>query len=352
MSADSGAGVAYLARMSATALPTRVRAYAPGGIGNMGPGLDVLGCAVSGLGDEVELAWSSEMDLFRLHVAEPGHPDLPRDPARHTAAIAAAAVLRLARVDPSRGLVIRARKGLPLAGGQGGSAASAVAGAFAMNLLLGSPLERPSLLEAALEAESTVAGRHADNVAAALFGGVVLVRSIDPLDVVPLPYPGTLRVVLVHPDQRLPTAAARAVLPTTVDRSTLIRQSGNIAALVAAFASGDLDLLRRAVDDRIAEPARAGLLPGFAEAKAAGLKAGAVGCSISGAGPTAFAFAADDAIASRIANAMIFAYEERGVQATARIARIDPVGAREVRANDESGERHGASAHEDERTDG
>lgn len=352
MSADSGAGVAYLARMSATALPTRARAYAPGGIGNMGPGLDVLGCAVTGLGDEVELAWSSETDPFRLHVAEPGHPDLPRDPARHTAAIAAGAVLRLARVVPSRGLVMHARKRLPLAGGQGGSAASAVAGAFAMNVLLGSPLDRQSLLEAALEAESTVAGRHADNVAAALFGGVMLVRSIDPLDVVPLPYPSSLRVVLVHPDQRLRTAAARAVLPTTVDRSTLIRQSANIAALVAALANGDLDLLRRAVDDRIAEPARAVLLPGFAEAKAAGLEAGAVGCSISGAGPTAFAFAADDAIARRIANAMIFAYEKRGVQATARIARIDPVGAREVRASDGSSEGQEARAHEDQRTDG
>jgi len=304
------------------------RVYAPGGIGNMGPGLDILGCALTGRGDIVDLAFGDEPSQKPIRILEPGSPELSSDPARHAAAIAATAVLRAARVHSERSLVMRVTKGLPLAGGQGGSAASAVAGAVAMNALLGAPLDERALLAAALDAEATVAGRHADNVAPALMGGVVLVRSIDPLDVVRLPFPASLRVVLVRPEQRLRTAEARAVLPESIERALLIQQSANIAAMVAALASGDLDLLRRALDDRIAEPVRAPLLPGFSAAKAAALGAGAVGCSISGAGPTSFAFAPDDASAARIATAMCAAYMSLGVQATSRVERIDPQGAR------------------------
>ena len=307
---------------------TGIAAYAPGGIGNMGPGLDVLGCAVTGAGDTIELGWLDEPNDATIVIADRGHPELPSDPSRHAASIAALAVLRMAAERPARSLVMRATKGLPLAGGQGGSAASAVAGAVAMNALLGSPLDQRALLEAALEAEAVVAGRHADNVAPALLGGVVLVRSVDPLDLVRLSYPAALRIVLVQPDQRLPTAQARAVLPNVIDRALAVRQSANVAAMVAALASGDLDLLRRALDDCIAEPARAPLLPGFREAKAAALEAGALGCSISGAGPTSFAFAPNDEAAERIGLAMCDAYRGRGVTARARVAMIDDRGAR------------------------
>jgi homoserine kinase len=314
--------------MTNASLPSRVRAFAPGGIGNIGPGLDVLGCALTGCGDVVELALGDDLSPPGLRILESGHPELPTDPTRHAAAIAATAVLRAARRRLAHGLVMRVTKGLPLAGGQGGSAASAVAGAVAMNALLGAPLDEHSLLAAALDAESTVAGRHADNVAPSLLGGVVLVRSVQPLDVVRLPFPATLRAVLVHPEQRLRTADARAVLPSSLDRALFVQQSANIAAMVAAFASGDLDLLRRALDDRIAEPVRAPLLPGFSEAKAAALAAGALGCSISGAGPTSFAFARDDASGRRIGDAMLAAYAKCGVAATSRVAAIDPRGAR------------------------
>ena len=197
-----------------------------------------------------------------------------------------------------------------------------------MNALLGAPLDEPALLLAALDAESTVAGRHADNVAPSLLGGVVLVRALDPLDVVRLPFPRELRVALVQPMQRLRTADSRAVLPSSVPRAVLVQQSANVAAMVAALASGDLDLLRRALDDRVAEPVRAPLLRGFTDAKAAALAAGALGCSISGAGPTSFAFASDDASAARIASAMRDAYAAAGIDAETRVARIDDRGAR------------------------
>lgn len=305
-----------------------VRAYAPGGIGNIGPGLDVLGCALTGAGDLVELRWSDERCSALLHIEDPGHEGLPRDPGRHAASIAALAVLRLAGIRPDRCLVMRARKGLPLSGGQGGSAASAVAGAVAANALLGHVLDQGALLAAALESESTLAGRHADNIAPALLGGIALVRSVEPLDIVRLPFPTTLRVAVVHPQQQLRTLESRAVLPASIDRTTVIHQCANVAALVWAFVSGDLALLGRALDDAIAEPARAPLLPGFAAAKAAALSAGALGCSISGAGPSSFAFAADDRAAQSIARAMADAYDEHGVPVTWRVAAIDGEGAR------------------------
>src|SRR5262245_12338652 len=149
-----------------------VRARAPGSIGNVGPGLDILGCAVTDVYDEVH---AQRTDSAGVVIIEPGHPELPRDAGAHASAIAAADVLRLAGAEQV-GMSLRVRKGLPLSGGQGGSAASAVAGAVAANALLGQPLEPLGVLRAALEAEAHVAGRHADNVAPALLGGVVLVH--------------------------------------------------------------------------------------------------------------------------------------------------------------------------------
>jgi homoserine kinase len=300
-----------------------VRAFAPGGIGNLGPGIDILGCAVTGLGDTVVASIS---DGIGARVEDPGHPDLPSDPTKHASAIAANAVL--ARVGARVGMTLWVQKGLPLAGGQGGSAASAVAGAVAANALLGNPLNRTDLLYAALVAEEQLAGRHIDNLAPALFGGLLLIRSIDPLRFDALPVPDALRIVLVHPAMRLRTADARAVLPATVSRATALAQATAVAAMTAAFCLGDLDRLRGAVDDRIAEPARAPLLPGFLGAKRAALAAGALGCSISGGGPSVFALVDSDATARVVLRAMLDAYEHEGMPATGRVARVDTEGAR------------------------
>jgi len=306
------------------------RGFAPGTVANLGPGLDVLGLALEGDGDTV----TAERDeTGEIRIRSSGHPDISTDPRRNTAGIAAARVRERAGAEPI-GLVLTVEKGLPLSGGQGGSAASAAAAAVAVNALLGSPLRRLDLLEPCLEAEEAVAGRHADNVAAALLGGVVLVDSLQPLAVTALTFPEDLLVVLAMPSQELRTEDARALLPASVDRAVAVGQAARVGALVAALASRDWALLRRAVDDRIAEPVRAPRLPGFSEAKAAALGAGALGCSISGSGPAAFAFAVESESAGRIAAAMVAAYRSRGVAARARISRIDPVGARVVRTEE------------------
>jgi len=304
-----------------------VTAFAPGGVGNVGPGLDILGLAVDGAGDAVRAEWTREPGVS---VRDPGHPRLPRDPARHTSALAARAVLAAAgeRLAGGRGIALTVRKGLPLSGGQGGSAASAVAGAVAVNALLGGPLDQRGLLDACLIAEETVAGRHLDNIAPSLLGGIVLIRCMEPPDLVRLPVPAELIVVLVRPEQQMRTKDGRAVLPTAVPLERALHQAAQVAALVAALGLGDYELLGRAIDDRIAEPARARLLPGFVEAKAAALAAGALGSSISGSGPTAFALARGRAAGERVAAAMIAAYAAAGQRSESRVAAVDQVGAR------------------------
>jgi homoserine kinase len=303
----------------------RVAAFAPGSVGNVGPGLDILGLAVTGAGDTVRVEWSDDPGVT---VRDPGHPTLPRDPTRHCAAIAARHVLRVAGTSPRRGIVLSVEKGLPLAGGQGGSAASAIAGAVATNRLLGDPLDHTALLLAGLEAESVVAGRHLDNLAPSLLGGLVLIRADDPPDVIPLTTPSALRIVLVHPAQEVRTRDARAVLPLSVPREVALAQAADVAAMVAAALLGDLPLLGRALTDRIAEPVRAPLLPGFQAASRAAHAAGALGCSISGSGPTAFALADSDPAAAAIGHAMTAAYHAHDIVAHARVATVDTRGAR------------------------
>ncbi len=309
--------------------PIRATAFAPGSIGNLGPGLDILGCAVAGAGDTVVAEFA---DSPGISVLEPGHASLSSDPTRHTSAIAAHAVIRRAThmgaTVPAGGIALRITKGLALSAGQGGSAASAVAGAAAVNALIGSPLARDELLEAALFAETQVAGRHLDNIAPSYLGGIVLIRSLDPIDVMSIPVPAALHFVLATPAQSLRTAEARAILPVEVSLNVALHQAAQVAAMVAALFADDLSLLGRSIDDRIAEPVRSALLPGFQKAKQAALGAGALGVSISGAGPTAFACCGSETAAENVARAMRDAYQNAGISCVTRVARPDLTGTR------------------------
>lgn len=300
-------------------------AQAPGGIGNFGPGLDILGVAVEGLADRV---WAvRDDDIEGVRIDRPGHPDLPKDPLRHAAGIAAMEVLKICGRE-EMGISLRLEKGLPLSGGQGGSAASAVAAAMAVDALLGKTLTTKELIGAALAAESKLSGHHADNVIPALVGGIVLIRSMEDMDFVKLAVPASLRLVLVHPGYRVNTQDARRALPEWVDRPTTVHQAAQVGAIVHALATGDLELLGRAMDDRLAEPTRTPLLPGFVDAKRAAMATGALGCSISGAGPSVFAIVDDEKTGEEVSAAMIAAYARRNVKAEGRVTRVDEQGAR------------------------
>jgi homoserine kinase len=206
----------------------------------------------------------------------------------------------------------------------GGSAASSVAGAYAAALAFGIDASPIDIMHAALEGEMFVSGRHLDNIAPITLGGLVLTRSIDPIDVIPLPVPQSWQAVLLTPSVRIETKKARAILPEQWDRGSWIQQMANTAALIAAFATSDGALARRALDDHYAEPRRAPMIPRFAEVKRAALDAGAYGCSISGSGPTIFAIV-DRNTATSCADAM-----RRTSDGEVRIAEFARKGARPV----------------------
>ncbi|HEY0143775.1 MAG TPA: homoserine kinase [Thermoanaerobaculia bacterium] len=299
----------------------KATAFAPGSIGNVGPGFDVLGLAVDGIGDRVTVELTegpSRVDSVTGRDAEL----VPLQAERNCAAIAANAYLR--RYELSA--IVSIEKGLALAGGMGGSAASSVAGAYAAALAAGHSFTTVEILAAALEGESAVAGRHLDNIAPSVVGGLALSRSVDPIDVIPIPVAAAWWIALVTPRVRIQTRDARALLPMESDRAEWIQQMANTTALAHAFSTGDGELLRRALDDRYAEPRRAVLIPRFYDVQRAALHAGAFGSSISGSGPTLFAIAPDEQTARACAEAMRAAFGE--VESSAHVGAIDKKGAR------------------------
>lgn len=300
-----------------------VTAYAPGSTSNVGPGFDCLGIAIAGIGDRVGAAPS---DSAGVQVVSVSDPRIPRDASRNTAALAAQQVLRVTG-RTSVGVELSIEKGLPLAGGLGGSAASAVAGAVATNALVGAGLDAQGLLLCALEAEAVVAGRHADNAAPSLLGGAVVVMGTSPLRFVRVGVHGGLRLVFATPSYGVETARARAVLPQTVARADAVAQASSLAALVLALERGDEALLGEAMCDRIAEPSRIPLYPGYVEARQAALAAGAFGVAVSGAGPTLLALTSASAQAA-VGQAVGEAYGRAGFEARVHLASVDMEGAR------------------------
>jgi homoserine kinase len=302
-----------------------VTAFAPATVANLGPGFDVLGLAISGVGDTVTVFVTEEPGV-RIRAIHGDGGVLPVDPTKNTAGIAAAQTIERAGVDCGVELVIN--KGMPIGSGLGSSAASAAAAAFAVNVAVGAPLRRLELVEACVEAEAAVAGRHADNVAPAILGGLVLVRGVDPLDVVRLPVPDGLYLAVVTPDFALPTKEARAALPVSVTLQQRTRNAADIATFVAACYSSDLPLIARSVRDDIVTPARSALIPGADAAMDAALGAGALASSISGAGPSIFALCHSERIAAAAAWAMRAAFLAAGLKSFSVVSAAECPGAR------------------------
>jgi len=312
-----------------------VRVFAPASIANLGPGFDCLGVAIAGPGDTVAAR--------RVEGGPPGVViteisgdalGIPLETDRNCAGRAALAVLRQMPGKAAReaALELRLVKGLPRGSGLGSSAASAVAGAVAAHLLLESPLGSNALLEAALEGEMLASGgRHADNLAASLLGGFTIVKSHAPLEVTRLEAPPSVRFVVVLPQMEIETRYARSILPESVPLKDAIANWANVAAMVAAVARGSAADLGRAVVDKVAEPARRHLIPGFDEVRQSALQAGAFGCSISGAGPAMFAVASPET-GERVALAMHAAFARHGLASRHFVCAPDNRGARRVDA--------------------
>jgi len=283
-----------------------ITAFAPATVSNVGCGFDVLGFALDGPGDEVTARFAEESVDDALVIIDDIADDngrLPRDATRNTAGVAARALLD--GLGEHRAVALGIRKGLPLASGLGGSAASAVAAVVAVDALLEAHAPMETLFACAFEGERIGAGSaHGDNVAPAVYGGFVLVRNANPPDIVRLPVPAGLTAVVVHPDFEIETARARAMLGVTVPLNDATRQWANLGALVHALHSNDLALLSRALDDAIAEPRRSSLIPGLVDIKRAALDAGALGSGLSGSGPSLFALCPSPQAAAPVAEAM------------------------------------------------
>lgn len=309
---------------------SEVHVFAPATVANVAAGFDVLGFALHRPGDDVQVRFDDGEGLRIVDITG-FSVEIPRAIEANTAGIAASALL--SHLGVQRGVQMSIHKGIPPGSGIGSSACSAVAAVVAVNELLGRPLERERLLPFALEGEAAASAGaiHADNVGPCLFGGMVLVRSNRELDTVSLPVPGELFAAVVLPDLQILTSDARRVLRGEIPMADAIVQWGNLGGLVAGLAYGDYGLIGRSLRDVVAEPYRAPLIPGFASVKAAALDAGALGCSISGAGPAVFALCRGDETAFQVAIAMQSAFERAGLASERFVSSINPLGAQRIK---------------------
>lgn len=306
-----------------------IKAFAPATVANVSCGFDVFGFAVEQPGDEVTLTLKKEPGVVVKKI-EGDDGRLPLAPEKNTASVAVLAFLEaIDRKD--EGVEIYLKKNLPLGSGMGSSAASAAAALVGINHLLGEPLQRKELLPFAMEAERVACGSaHADNVAPSLLGGFVLIRGYDPLDVVGIPTPEDLYCTLVHPHLELKTEDSRQVLRSSIPLKDAITQWGNIAGLVAGLMKPDFGLIGRSLKDVIAEPVRALLIPGFDEIKEKAVETGALGCGISGSGPTIFALSTERELASRIGKVIQQQFQKLKLESEVYVSKINVKGAKVV----------------------
>lgn len=306
-----------------TSAPRSATVFAPATVGNVGVGFDLLGHALVALGDEITVTRIDEPVVRGRELTGLG---LPTDPRANTAT---AGLVRLVEdLKLPFGFEVSIDKGIPLGSGMGGSAASAGGAIVAASALLPRPLGEAELLHYGMVGEEVASGSsHADNLAPCILGGLVLARSLDPVDVVRIPVPPTLRCVLVRPELRVDTRAARGVLPATIPLADHVRQSSNLAGVLAGCYAGDLELIARSLADLLVEPHRAPLVKGFAPVKCAALRAGALGCSLSGSGPSVFAWCDGDDRGEEILGQMVNAFAVAGVDARGWISPVDAPGA-------------------------
>lgn len=302
---------------------TEARAFAPASVGNVGVGFDILGHAIEGVGDTVTVRRIGE-PVVRIHPIRGTTVDLPRVAEDNTAG--AALIALRAALDLPFGFEVEIDKGIALGSGMGGSAASCVAALVAANALLPQPLSREALYPFALTGEAVASGgRHGDNLGPMLLGGLVL-STADRL--VPVPVPAAWHSLLVHPDAVLETRRARAALQGHYALGEFVAQSANLALVLSGCFTGDASLIRAGLRDVLVEPRRAGLITGFAAARDAALAGGAMGASISGAGPSVFAWFEQRNAALAAQAAVQQAFAEAGFDSQAWVSPLNAPAAR------------------------
>ena len=302
----------------------RVHAFAPATSANVSCGFDLFGLAINDLGDEV-IAEKKDSPGVTIVDITGDDSRLPRDPKEN--AVSYPVIKLLEHLNIEQGIALTLHKKLPLGSGLGSSSASSAASLTAVNTLLGSPLTKEELIPFAMEGERLVCGAaHADNVAPAILGGFVLIRSYTPLDIVPVAIKADIWITIVNPDIEIRTADSRRILRKVVDLPTSVQQSGNTAGVIVGLMNGDTELLRRSMVDAIIEPQRALLIPGFHTVKHAAFKAGAFACSISGSGPSVFALSTSKEEGRIIGTAMQSAFNKHDLGSKVYVSQINRKG--------------------------
>lgn len=305
----------------------KATAFAPASAANVAIGFDILGFSVDVLGDSVTVEKTSTPGVV-MKGATGVVTDIPSDPEKNTAGRALLAMQQA--LSPTFGFAASIHKGIPLGSGLGGSAASAVAAVVAANALLDQPMSKIELLKFAMLGEAVSSGSlHVDNISPSLFGGLVLTVGIDNPRVKQIPVPEGIRAVLVHPHLFLSTKSARGILKREVSMSDFIWQTANLAGFISGCYTDDLDMIRASFEDVIIEKQRSQLIPGFDSVRKSALENGALGCTISGAGPTLFAWALESD-AENVRAAMVAAFKASGLAVDDWIISIQTTGAHVV----------------------
>jgi homoserine kinase len=301
-----------------------IKLFAPATIANLSCGFDVLGLCLDTVGDEMIIRKTVEKSVVITKVIG---ADLPLDAEKNVAGVAALAMLNEWETD--FGFEIEIYKNIKAGSGIGSSAASAAGAVYGINELLGRPYEAKQLVKFAMQGEKLASGSaHADNVAPALLGGFTLVRSYDPLDIIRIDSPEELFATVIHPQIELKTADARSVLKHTISLQNAIMQWGNLGGFVAGLYTRDYGLIGRSLEDKIVEPLRGVLIPGFDQLKSAAQQQCALGSGISGSGPSVFALSRSEETATKVAAAMAEVYDKMKLPYEIHVSRVNPNGIR------------------------
>src|SRR6056297_490227 len=303
-----------------------IKIFCPATIANISCGFDVLGVALDTIGDEMVVRKTEEKGI---RITKLEGQQLPMETHLNVAGVAGLALLAVSEYDG--GFDIEIYKKIKAGSGIGSSAASATGAVWGINQLLGKPFSTLELVRFAMEGERLASGvAHADNVAPALYGGFTLVRSYTPLDVIPVPSPTELYATVIHPQIEVKTSDSRKILKTTISLADGIKQWGNLGGLVAGLFTSDYDLIGRSLEDHIVEPIRSILIPGFDAIKTTAMANGALGCGISGSGPSIFAFSKGEHTAQKVGAGMKEVYQKIGIDFDVHVSRINTSGIKQL----------------------
>ncbi len=305
---------------------SEISIFSPASVANVGCGFDIFAFALEEPGDEIRLKIKNEQGVKITKIS--GIPSLPRDSQKNTASVSLMAMLEY--IDADFGIEMEIHKKMPIKSGLGSSAASAVGSVFALNELLELKLGNEILIKFAMEGEKIASYNqvHLDNISACLYGGFILARSQDPVDIISIPVPENLFYVILHSHIDIDTSEARQILPKLITLPGAVEQWANTAAVTTALFTEDYELLKRSISDTIIEPIRAREIPYFKEMKNTSLKAGSVGFGVSGSGPSVFALAKSENSAQHIQNALVGMFENKDLPFDTYTGRINTRGPR------------------------